>query len=231
MPVRAEHAALNITRSFRDRPVFEVEDLLPTTLTTAHVVTSDPDQRQIRSIAVADDRSVGEDRGVRIEVIIGDIVQAGVEVLVTAANAPLIGGGGVDEAIHRAAGPRLLEALRPLAPCPPGGAVITPSFDISAPVRYIVHAVGPRYGVDRPPEQILASAYRESLARCDEVEAVSVAFPSLSTGAYGYPMWDACMVSVDALRGATSRVERCTLVAFDSKTKKFWDRALAATPS
>ena len=162
-----------------------------------------------------------------IEVVTGDIVKAQVEVLVTAANAALIGGGGVDGAIHRAAGPELLQALRSLAPCQIGGAVITLAFEIPAPVRFIVHAVGPRYGRDEPAAELLADAYAESLARCDEVGATSIAFPALSTGAYGYPLSEACRISVAALKATHTRVERCVLVAYDSNSQQWWQRALA----
>jgi len=162
-----------------------------------------------------------------IEVVTGDIVGVQAEVLVTAANAGLRGGGGVDGAIHRAAGPALLEALRPLAPCPIGGAVITPAFRIPLPVRFVVHAVGPRYGRDEPAAELLSGAYAQSLARCDEVGATSVAFPALSTGVYGYPVVEACQISVSALTAATTRVQRCLLVAYDAKTQRLWQEALA----
>lgn len=161
-----------------------------------------------------------------ISVVLGDITTIAVDAIVTAANAPLVGGGGVDGAVHRAAGPELLRALRPLAPCPVGSAVMTPSFLLPPPVRHVIHAVGPRYRVDRPPEDLLASAYLASLALCDEGGAISVAFPSISTGAYGYPRHEACQISVRALRGATTSVKRCLLVAFDDKTKRFWERCL-----
>lgn len=166
--------------------------------------------------------------GMRIEVVRGDITTVNAEVLVTAANSALAGGGGVDGAIHRAAGPDLLRSLRPLAPCPPGSAVITPAFGLPAPVQHVVHAVGPRYGVDEPAAGLLASAYLTSLRLCDDVSAISVAFPSLSTGAFGFPLLQACQISVTALLGASSHVERCTLVAFDIKTQRFWERALGA---
>jgi hypothetical protein len=109
-------------------------------------------------------------RGVtqRIEVVRGDITTVNAEVLVTAANSALAGGGGADGAIHRAAGPELLLALRPLAPCPPGSAVITPAFGLPAPVRHVVHAVGPRSGVDEPAADLLASAYLTSLRLRDD---------------------------------------------------------------
>ena len=162
----------------------------------------------------------------QIEVVTGDIVRAQVEVLVTAANAALRGGGGVDGAIHRAAGPELLQALRALASCPVGGAVVTPAFRIASPVRFVVHAVGPRYGVDEPAADLLAGAYAQSLARCDEVGATSVAFPALSTGVYGYPPSEASRISVAALRTTHTQVERCVLVAYDSETHEFWQQAV-----
>lgn len=132
----------------------------------------------------------------------------------------------MDGAIHRAAGPQLLEALRPLAPCPVGDAVVTEAFDLPAPIRYVVHAVGPRYGVDEPADELLRAAYLAALRRCDEVGARSVAFPSISTGAYGFPLQRACALSVDALRSADTQVERCLLVAFDDETKRHWRAAL-----
>lgn len=167
----------------------------------------------------------------QIEVVRGDITTMQVEVLVTAANSALAGGGGVDGAIHRAAGPELLQALRPLAPCPAGSAVITPAFRLPAPVQHVIHAVGPRYGVDEPAAELLASAYLAGLRRCNEVGATSVAFPSLSTGAFGFPLLQACQISVTALRNAETQVSRCVLVAFDVKTQKFWDHTLAAAPA
>ncbi|HEY5845593.1 MAG TPA: macro domain-containing protein [Microlunatus sp.] len=162
----------------------------------------------------------------KIEVVRDDITSVAVEVLVTAANQSLVGGGGVDGAIHRAAGPELLAALRPLAPCLPGDAVVTAAFGLPAPVRHVVHAVGPRYGVDEPADELLRSAYRAALRRCDEVDAQSVAFPSLSTGAYHFPLLDACRISVEALTSADTSVTRCVLVAFDQKTERFWKRAI-----
>jgi O-acetyl-ADP-ribose deacetylase (regulator of RNase III) len=164
----------------------------------------------------------------QIELVRGDIVRADVDAIVTAANQWLAGGGGVDASVHRAAGPELLQALRPLAPCPPGEAVVTPSFRLGPRVTHVVHAVGPRYGEDEPSDLLLAGAYTSSLARCDEVGARSVAFPAISTGVYGYPLEDACAVSVSALRSAKTQVERCLLVAFDGRTYEAWERALAS---
>ena len=161
-----------------------------------------------------------------LKVVRGDIVRADVDVIVTAANQALVGGGGVDGAVHAAAGPELLAALRPLAPCPPGGAVITPAFGLGPRVHHVVHAVGPRYRVDEPAGELLASAYAASLALCDEVGARSVAVPALSTGAFGYPLDEACRISVSALRDANTQVEHCLLVAFDDRTSRLWKRAL-----
>jgi O-acetyl-ADP-ribose deacetylase len=163
---------------------------------------------------------------VQIDVIRGDITTVEAEALVTAANADLVGGGGVDGAIHRAAGPGLYRALRPLAPCEVGGAVITAAFELGPTVQWVVHAVGPRYGIDEPAAELLASAYASSLARCDEVGAHSVAFPSISTGVYRYPVAEACELSVATLRTADTSVERCILVAFDPLTEASWERAL-----
>lgn len=156
-----------------------------------------------------------------------DITEVAVDAIVTAANRSLAGGGGVDSAVHRAAGPRLIAALRPMAPCPAGQAVITDAFNMNPPVRWIVHAVGPRHGVDEPAADLLASAYRAALARCDEVGAASVALPSISTGAFHYPLHEACELSIKTLRAATTAVQNCVLVAFDLKTERFWRRALA----
>ncbi len=156
----------------------------------------------------------------------GDITTVEVEAIVTAANRELVGGGGVDAAVHRAAGPELLAALRPLAPTPPGSAVITPAFRLYPPIRYVVHAVGPRYGVDDPAEELLAAAYRSSLLRCDETGVGSVAFPAISAGVYGYPPKEACRVSVQALRTADTRVRRCLLVAFGDQMYDLWREAL-----
>lgn len=160
----------------------------------------------------------------RIQVVQGDITVQQVDAIVTAANEPLIGGGGVDGAVHRAAGPDMLRACRPLAPCPTGSAVITPAFQL-APVKWLIHAVGPRY---RGPADagLLASAYTSSLALADEVGARSIAFPSISTGVYGYPLADAATVCIRALRGAITEVTDVLLVAFGATMHDLWEDAL-----
>ena len=162
----------------------------------------------------------------RIAVVRGDITRQQVDAIVTAANVPLMGGGGVDGAVHDAAGPELLRACRELAPCPTGSAVVTPAFGL-APVRWVIHAVGPVYAGPSDAE-LLASAYVESLARADEVGARSVAFPSISTGVYGYPAAEAAEVSVGALRGAVTSVDAVLLVAFTANMAELWQRALSS---
>lgn len=154
----------------------------------------------------------------------GNITRQSVDAVVTAGNRSLRGGSGVNGAVHAAAGPRLLKASRALAPCPAGQAVVTPAFDLAS-ARWVIHAVGPRY---RGPKDapLLASAYSASLARADEVGARSVAFPSISTGVFGYPAEDAARVSVGALRGATTAVETVLLVAFGAQMAELWEQAL-----
>ena len=160
-----------------------------------------------------------------LSVVRGDICEVQVDAVVTAANRSLVGGSGVNGAVHAAAGPQLLEALRPLAPCPPGDAVVTPAFRMRH-ARWVIHAVGPRY---RGPQDapVLASAYTASLARADEIGARSVAFPAISTGVYGYPDEEAAQVSVAALRSAVTDVEQVLLVAFSGRTARLWERELS----
>ncbi|MCA1691186.1 MAG: macro domain-containing protein, partial [Actinobacteria bacterium] len=128
-----------------------------------------------------------------------------------------LGGGGVDGAIHRAAGPELLEACRKLGGCATGDAKATPGFRL--PARWVIHAVGPRYrDGDHGEPGLLASCYRRALEVADEVGARSVAFPAISTGIYGYPHAEAAAIAVETLRAATTSVELVRLVAFDDRT-------------
>lgn len=125
--------------------------------------------------------------GVRIECVQGDITrQAGFDAIVNAANAQLRTGGGVAGAIHRAAGPGLEEECRPLAPIKPGQAVITGGHNL--PNRYVIHCLGPVYGVDEPADRLLADCYRHALHLAEQHRISSVAFPAISTGAFGFPM-------------------------------------------
>lgn len=124
--------------------------------------------------------------GRSIETCQGDITQQDVDAVVNAANAQLAPGGGVAGAIHRAAGPELWSACRPLGGCATGEAKVTDGFGL--PARWIVHTVGPVYGLDQPSAELLAASYRNSLIAADGLGAHSIAFPALSTGAFGYPM-------------------------------------------
>jgi O-acetyl-ADP-ribose deacetylase (regulator of RNase III) len=131
----------------------------------------------------------------RIEVVQADITTLPVDAIVNAANTSLLGGGGVDGAIHRAAGPRLLEACRKIGGCPTGEARITPGFDL--PARWVIHTVGPVWRDGRSGEDdLLASCYRESLDLASTAGARTVAFPAISTGAYGFPMPRAATIAV-----------------------------------
>jgi len=151
--------------------------------------------------------------GVRIELLVGDIVQQpDVDAVVNAANAQLQTGGGVAGAIHRAAGPGLAEECRPLAPIAPGECVITGGHDLPNP--HVLHCLGPVYGQDEPAEELLASCYREALRLADEHQLRAVAFPALSTGAFGYPLRDAAEVAIATVVEATSALEHVELVRF-----------------
>ena len=162
----------------------------------------------------------------RIEPKLGDITAQEVDAVVNAANQALAGGGGVDGAIHRAAGHRdLQEACQALGGCDTGDAKATEGFNL--PARWIIHAVGPRWrGGDKGEATQLASCYRRSLEVADELGARSVAFPAISTGIYGYPPEEAARIAVETVRSTPTEVELVRLVAFDDATKDRYEALL-----
>jgi O-acetyl-ADP-ribose deacetylase (regulator of RNase III) len=162
-----------------------------------------------------------------IEVMMADITTLDVDAIVNAANSALVGGGGVDGAIHRAAGKELVTASRALGPIDTGKAVITPGFALRA--RYVIHAVGPIWygGREREPE-MLDSAYEVSFARAREAGDVrTIAFPAISAGVYGFPGEHAAEVAVRAMRRHEAEYDRIIACAFDERTAESYRRALA----
>jgi O-acetyl-ADP-ribose deacetylase (regulator of RNase III) len=164
-----------------------------------------------------------------IEVVEADITRLGVDAIVNAANSSLLGGGGVDGAIHRAAGPRLLEACRPLGGCPTGRARITPGFDL--PARWVVHAVGPVWqGGGAGEDDLLAGCYLSSLMLASLYDARSVAFPAISTGAFGFPVERAAGIAVRTVAGYLEQdaaIARVLLVCRGERALEAFRRAVA----
>ena len=158
----------------------------------------------------------------RIEIISGDITQLKVDAIVNAANNAMCGGGGVDGAIHRAAGPDLLAECRKAGGCKTGAAKITGGYQL--PAKHIIHAVGPVwYGGDRGEPALLASCYRESLKLAVENQVKSIAFPAISCGAYRYPIDKACAIAISEVSkflGEFSEIEKVVFVCFDAKVEK-----------
>ena len=161
----------------------------------------------------------------RVEAARGDIAAESVDAIVNAANTSLLGGGGVDGAIHRAAGPELLQACRQIGGCATGDARATPGFRL--PARWVIHAVGPVWrGGGRGEADQLSACYRRSLEIADELGARSVAFPAISTGVYGFPSDQAARIAVDTVRSADTTVELVRLVAFDDHTNSLYRKLL-----
>ncbi|MGH9116735.1 MAG: O-acetyl-ADP-ribose deacetylase [Acidimicrobiales bacterium] len=164
---------------------------------------------------------------VQIEARQGDITRLEVDAIVNAANGSLLGGGGVDGAIHRAAGPDLTAECATLDGCATGDAKATGGYGL--PARWVIHTVGPVWrGGEHGEADLLASCYRRSLDLADELGATSIAFPAISTGVYGFPKPAAAAIAVHTLRAADTRVERAILVAFDRGTLDLYRHLLAA---
>jgi O-acetyl-ADP-ribose deacetylase len=161
-----------------------------------------------------------------VELTRGDIVDQDVDAIVNAANSSLLGGGGVDGAIHRGAGPELLAECRRLGGCPTGEARITRGYRLKA--RHVIHAVGPVYQRRAQDAELLASAYRNSLNLAAQHGLKTIAFPSISTGAYGYPVGEAAPVALRAVRAfleAHPEIELARFVLWDERTLAAYERA------
>jgi O-acetyl-ADP-ribose deacetylase (regulator of RNase III) len=156
-----------------------------------------------------------------IEPVQGDITRQSVDAIVNAANSSLLGGGGVDGAIHRRGGPAILEECRKLRAShygkglPTGQAVATTAGNLDA--RWVIHTVGPVYSATEDRSALLASCYRESLRVADELGARTIAFPAVSTGVYGWPMDDGARIAVETVRAADTAVEEVRFVLFDGR--------------
>lgn len=160
-----------------------------------------------------------------LHVIEGDITALAVDAIVNAANSSLLGGGGVDGAIHAAAGPDLAEACRALDGCPTGEAKATPGFGLTA--DWVIHTVGPVWcGGDRGEAELLASCYNRSLEVAEELEVATVAFPAISTGVYGYPIEAATEIALDTVRASRAQLRSVTFVCFNERTRLAYQRRI-----
>ncbi|GJQ20795.1 MAG: RNase III inhibitor [Bacteroidia bacterium] len=165
----------------------------------------------------------------RIKIVEGDITGLQVEAIVNAANSSLLGGGGVDGAIHRAAGPELLAECRTLGGCKTGDAKITKGYRL--PARWVIHTVGPVWrGGEHGEEELLAGCYRRCFEVARERGITRIAFPSISTGAYGFPVDRACRIALREIAEAlerSSELEQAIVVCFDRRTRAAYEAALA----
>jgi len=163
-----------------------------------------------------------------LEVVQGDITQQETEAIGNAANSALAGGGGVDGAIHRAGGPAIMAELKAkYKGCPTGSAVITGGGNLKA--RYVIHAVGPRYSGSAKDAELLSGAYRKSLELCTQNKISSIAFPSISTGIYGYPVEEASRIALKTVMDYLKdhpEIKLVRFVLFDSNTYRVYEDAL-----
>lgn len=166
----------------------------------------------------------------RIVLLEGDITEQHVDAIVNAANSTLLGGGGVDGAIHDRGGPAILEECRRIRATdwpdglPTGRAVATTAGDL--PARWVIHTVGPVYASEEDPSALLAGCHIESLRVAEELGAETIAFPAISTGAYGYPLNEAARVAIDAIRAAETSVREVRFVLFGRDAFVTFERAL-----
>jgi O-acetyl-ADP-ribose deacetylase (regulator of RNase III) len=163
----------------------------------------------------------------KIEIVQGDITKLSVDAIVNAANTSLLGGGGVDGAIHRAAGPQLLEECRTLGGCPTGEAKITAGYRL--PARHVIHTVGPVWGGGGKGEpELLRGCYRNSFRVAHEQNLTSIAFPAISAGIYGYPMGKACRIAMEEAKTALEKYPELTkviFVAFTADARESYEQA------
>ena len=167
----------------------------------------------------------------RIEVVEGDITKQKVEAIVNAANHTLLGGGGVDGAIHNAAGPRLLDECAKLGGCPTGEARITKGYNL--PAKWVIHTVGPIWrGGKQREDDLLASCYRASLALAEEHGVKTIAFPAISTGIYGFPLEPATRIAIQEVTTFLDQhpsIDKVTFVCFGRRAYDCYDQTLKET--
>ena len=165
----------------------------------------------------------------KLKVQQGDITRLAVDAIVNAANTSLLGGGGVDGAIHRAAGPELLTECRTLGGCPTGEARLTQGYRL--PARFVIHTVGPVFRGRPEDSRLLANCYRNSLALAARNNAQSVAFPAISCGVYGYPLEDACRIAVATTLEYLStdkRIQQVIYILFSDQDRRVYENHIAA---